>query len=510
MQRKHKRKLKKVKKIIKKTKKPLFRKKRIKSLVVRKKKIKNKKKIAKKFFKKIKIKKKTLTPIIKKKALSLPKEDKSSPSLFKAKIRIIGIGGGGGSIVSEIGKSLEKVTFVVADTDSRAFLKKSKVKYFPFGREHTHGLGTGLNVNLAFGAAEQEKEQIQKLFEGQDIVILIASLGGGVGSGATKVFADVSAEFDCVTFGIFTLPFKFEGKSKQAIAKKALSELRNSLNVSLAISNEKIFKIINKDTSITEAFSMVNRNLVASLESLIDLIYNPGLINIDFADVKAILKGKGNLAFLNSVEMSGKNRSDKVIQEILHNPLYSHSQFAAEKILFNIAGSNNLSMFEVDKISRAIAEENPGAKIIFGIQKNLKYKSKIKTTLLMTGQSKVGNQKMEKPLPVKKQAVVKKSKIKNKKVKDKKEKTTPTNTFSPVFNPVVFPMESVKRLSIEEKKQPAFEMETVSLEPQKQKKAIRRSALEIKKAEELEENKKSLQEKEWEIPAFLRKIKFKP
>ncbi len=448
-----------------------------------------------------------------------PKTDLLTNSFFKAKIKVIGIGGGGGSIVSEIGRSLDKAKFVIADTDTRVFKKRRGIKYLLLGQKLTHGLGTGLDPNLGRMAAEQEKEKITKLFDDQDMAIFVASLGGGVGSGATPVFAELSKNFKGVSFGIFTLPFKFEGKNKYKIATKSLQELRKHLNVSITIENEKIFKIINPDTSITEAFSIVNKSLIESLESLIDLIYNPGVINIDFADLRTILGGKGNLAFLNTAEASGKDKLEKISQEILHNPLYQSpvelnnalnvgrsNNFTAEKILFNIAGGKNLSMLEVDKISRIIAEQNPKAKIIFGISKNLKYKDKIKVTILITG-SPIVKEIVELKVPiVKPLRIISKvvEKIKNLKIKSKKknkssliavskdkEKILLIDTLAPVFNNVPVNFENSIKFSV---------FETTN-EP---KRAIRRSALEIKNDQEIEENKKSQQEKEWEIPAFLR------
>lgn len=438
-----------------------------------------------------------------------------TPSLsaesFKPKIRVIGIGGGGGSIVSEIGRSLDKATFVIADTDVRAFKAKKKpgIKYFLFGQEATHGLGTGLNTDLAKEAAQREKEKISLFFKEQDIVIFISCLGGGLGSGATQVFLDAAQDFSGITFGIFTLPFKFEGKNKQKVAAKALKELRKSLNISLTMPNERIFKVINENTAITEAFSMVNKNLVESLESLINLIQSPGLINIDFADLRTILQGKGNLAFLNTAESSGKDRAEQVIKNVLYNPLYQDG-FVPEKVLFNIEGGKGLNMFEVDKISRAIAEKNMKAKIIFGISKNPKYKNKIKTVLLMTGpapSAKVGvKESKPKEVPLGKNASKTKPKIKKIKVKKEKlkvgksepakEKTLALGDTLPVFyNPPVQAL-AVKKIDVSQK-------------PESAKKTIRRTALEIQKVEEMEKDKKSKQEKEWEIPAFLRFKKVK-
>lgn len=461
--------------------------------------------------KKILVKKKIVKPkkVVKKIApvISVNAVTEFSPQqFFKAKIKVIGIGGGGGSIVSEIGRSLHKATFVAADTDVRAFKKRSGIKQFLFGQEMTHGLGTGLNTELAKQAAESQKEDIAKLFEGQDIVIFIACLGGGLGSGATQVFTEVAKNFGGISFGIFTLPFKFEGKNKYNIAAKALRELRKSLNVSITIPNERIFKVIEADTAITDAFSMVNKSLIESLESLIDLIYTPGVINIDFADLKATLAGMGNLAFLNTVEASGADRAEKTVHDVLNNPLYQNNNFTVEKVLFNIASSGNVSMLEVDKISRAIAFHHEKAKIIFGLSKDAGLKNKIKTTLLMTGPTAGAPAENPKPQTPMTNQIPKTEKLKSKKVvKVKKVKKAAAKKPAvkkeavresisvPVFRPA-----------------PAYEgAAKMSIITDAKNKAIRRSALQIKEQEALEESKKSDQEKEWEIPAFLRKIKIK-
>ncbi|MBU3896008.1 cell division FtsZ family protein [Patescibacteria group bacterium] len=399
--------------------------------------------------------------------------DHSFSSVFRPKIRVIGIGGGGGSIVSEIGRSLEKASFVIADTDFRAIKRKSGIKYFYFGEEVTHGLGTGMNPELGREAAEKERERISKLFDGQDIVILVASLGGGLGSGAAPVFAEIGRGLGNVILGVFTLPFKFEGAKKSSITHRSIDKLREGLNALITISNERIFKIVDEKTPITEAFSLVNKNLIESLESLIDMIYNPGVINIDFADVKTILKGRGMMAFLNTAEAFGKNRAEELSEKIMNNPLLN-SNIKAEKMLFNISASDSLSMVEVDKISRKISELNPQARIIFGISKNLKSKSKVKVTLLIAGPS------FEPPLAQK--VVVKEVKT-HKRVK---RKSAPViKTAIPIIVPVSSEVQAVK------------------------KDMIRRNAMEVKKAEEIEEDKRLKQEEEWEIPAFLRKMRHK-
>ncbi|MBI3337522.1 MAG: hypothetical protein HY005_02780 [Candidatus Staskawiczbacteria bacterium] len=474
------------------------------------------------------VKKKTIIKSEKKavlKKLKIIKKENISAfpaeALFRARIKVVGIGGGGGSIVSEIGRTVNKATFVIADTDIRALKKKTGIKYFWFGKEFTHGLGTGVNPEIARTAAESEKEKITELFKDQDIVILIASLGGGLGSGATKVFAESAKLFGGITLGIFTLPFRFEGKNKSKIALKSLKELKSSLNVSITIPNERIFKVIGNDTSITEAFSTVNKSLIESLESLIDLIYNPGLINIDFADLRTILDGSGNSAFLNTVNASGKDKVKETVEKILINPLYQNNNFIAEKILFNISGGSGLNMIEVEKISKSIAALNPKAKIIFGISKDVKAKNKIKTTILITGPSKT-NESIKKVIKADAKVVAK---------KEQKVKKTFGHKTKGKGLPRAYRQAGAGRQARIAQKLPKNTLSDISLdhilnnnqvaaetsgklivaEPVnvKIKKTIRRNALEIKKAEALEQDKRLLQEEEWEIPAFLRRVKFK-
>jgi cell division protein FtsZ len=264
---------------------------------------------------------------------------------------------------------------------------------------------------------------------------------------------------------------------------------------------------------------MVNRSLIESLESLIDLIYNPGIINIDFADFRTILKGVGNTAFLNTIEESGKNRADKICEKILSNPLLQNNGFRAEKILFNVAGSDNLSMFEVERISSHISSANPEAKIIFGISKNSKLKNKVKTTILMTGGGEGGSLPAKKPETVKeaiKSEKIKLAKVKAKKAekpvkavkkpKVKKEAKKAKSKQKPISIPVLSPEITIPTVPVMARNRLANIIEE---ESEISKRGMRRSALEAKKAEEMEEKKRIAQEKEWEIPAFLRRVKFK-
>jgi len=240
--------------------------------VKRPKKIKETKK-AKKIKKVRKIKKvnriKKVKRVKKVKKAKRVKKINPQDAVRQTKLRIIGIGGGGGSIISEIVSRIKKADFVVANTDLRALRAVKKAKRFQFGQSLTQGLGTGMNIEVGEMAAENSKDKIKKLFEDQDLCIIIASLGGGTGSGSTPFFAKISKNLPCLTYGIFTLPFKFEGEKKMDIAKESLEKIRPYLNAFSVIPNERIFQIIDKNTPLKDALSAINERLADNLEGLI-------------------------------------------------------------------------------------------------------------------------------------------------------------------------------------------------------------------------------------------------
>ena len=328
----------------------------------------------------VKIKKK-----IKKKAVefSNPVID---PTVHKTKIRVIGVGGGGSTIVSEITSRIKKADFYVANTDVQALKESSKVaKQFQFGQNLTQGLGTGMNVELGETAAQEEKEKIEKILEGQDLCVIIACLGGGTSSGATPVFANISKKLGNITYGIFTLPFEFEGTKKMEAALEALEKIKPNLNVYTIVPNERIFQIVDKNTPLREALSAINKNLADNLEGLIEMVYLPGLINIDFADLRTILSGRGRLTYLNTTEVEEINK-EEVEKKLIYSPLYPYAIKGAKGVLYNITSGKNIQLSEVSRISNIISESvNKKAKIIFGIGQNQKYQNKIRITLLATG-----------------------------------------------------------------------------------------------------------------------------
>ncbi len=365
---------------------------------LKKKKVVAKPKTRKKVMAKPKTRKKVMAkPKTRKKVMAKPKTRKrikprrkvkppvSDPTIHKTKIRVIGIGGGGGSIVSEIVSRIKRADFVVANTDARALRGIKKVKRFQFGQDLTHGLGTGMNTEVGELAAQNEKERIEKLFEGQDLCIIVICLGGGTGSGAGPIFAKISKKLNCLTYGIFTMPFRFEGEKKMEIARESLEKIKSHLNIFSIIPNERIFQIIDKDTPLKDALSAINERLAENLEGLIEMIYLPGLINIDFADLQTILSGRGRLAYLNTIKIE-EPKKEEAVKKVISTPLYSYTIKGARGILYNVVGGKTLQLSEVSQISKIISDSvNKNAKIIFGISQIPRYQDKIKITLLATG-----------------------------------------------------------------------------------------------------------------------------
>jgi len=303
-------------------------------------------------------------------------------------LKIIGVGGGGCSIISEIAGEMKGEGFIAANTDAQALnqIVAPNVTRFQFGQNLTFGLGAGMNPDLGREAAENEKEKIKGIFKDTEFCILISCLGGGTGSGASPVFAEAAREVKCLSFGIFTLPFQFEGEKRAQISSEALEKLKSKLNGFAVISNENIFQVIDKDTPLKEAFFRVNKILSDSLKGLIESIYSTGLINIDFSDLKHILRGKGELSYLNTLELERSDHLEESVKRVLQNPLYSYSVEGAKGVLFHISGGQNLSLTDVEKISQTISSAvGPRARVAFGVTQNEDYQDKVKITLLATG-----------------------------------------------------------------------------------------------------------------------------
>ncbi|MCK4473706.1 cell division FtsZ family protein [Candidatus Parcubacteria bacterium] len=463
------------------------------------------------------IKKRKIIKRVKTKAKARAK--KETDKVKKTKIKVIGIGGGGNSIVSEIASRMKKANFVVANTDIQALKSSSRrAAHFQFGLNLTQGLGTGMNTELGMAAAQDEKDRIKKMLENQDLVILVVSLGGGTGSGAAPIFAKICKDLGNLCLGIFTLPFEFEGEKKMEIAKNSLAKLKYQLNAFSVIPNERIFRIIDEKTPLKMALSAINKSLTESLEGLIETIYEPGLINIDFADLKTILSGQGKLAYLNTIEIQKKRDTAKeAIEKVLNSPLYPYSIKGAKGILLNISGPKDLGLFEVSKISKTISDLlNKEAKIIFGVSHNKKNSNVIKTTLLATG---IPSQRLSLKKPAVQKKVLPKKTLPKKKRKRKVSK--PSKITKPIkkikktkpIKPIkpVKPVQTPKNLLPKVIDASAGSAPIISIHPEekhleeKNSEKVRKNALQIKKEVEETEKKMNEQEKIWETPTFLRR-----
>ena len=455
-----------------------------------------------------------MSKAIKKQKTKLPKaklqpEAKAGDEVKRTKIRVIGIGGGGGTIISEISSKMPRASFVAANTDGQALKSVARViSRFPFGQALTRGLGTGMNPELGTTAALSDKDKIKKLLEGQDLCVLVACLGGGTGSGAVPVFAKISRSLGNITYGIFTLPFKFEGERKMEIARESLKRVKNYLNAVTIIPNERVFQIIDKNTPLRQSLSVINKNLADGLGGLIETIYEPGLINIDFADFRTILDGKGRLAYLNTVEVQKKEGSTKeLITEALNSPLFPYSIKGGKGVLLNISGEKELSLSDVAQISKTISDlVNPEAKIIFGVSQSKQYSNILKTTLMVTGCNlkifpKLGRKKRrKKPKKEEMKEPVGKKEIKPKK-KRKPRKTKVAEKPKPKKRRKI----RVKKEKNEVSVLPSAKEEKPEAEREATEEKVRKNALQIRKESEEVEKEMVEREKFWETPAFLRK-----
>lgn len=469
-------------------------------------------------FKKIKEIVKKSTPSAREEVL----ENNVEPSIKRIKIRVIGIGGGGGSIISELSSKIRNASFVAANTDRQALKQiRRNVLRFQFGEDLTHGLGTGMNWEIAQNAAQAEKDKIKKLLTGYDLCIFVVCLGGGTGSGAALIFAKIARSLGNLSYGIFTLPFKFEGERKAQIAKDSLEKLRHHLNAISIIPNERIFQIIERSTPLKNALSLMNKNLADSLEGLIETIYSPGLINIDFADLKTVFEGRGRLTYLNSVIVPSLEKSEELQKSVLSSPLYPYGIRGSRGVLFNIMGERQLLLSEVAQLSKSISDlASQEAKIIFGVSQKKKpelLKNGVKITLLATGCAQKifpSSQKKRKIKKIPHPSVPapalnspkpqKKKKIRKKKIKRLKRVKGGTKRSFGAGRKKIKKVMQKRLIPLGRKKQKKVHSLILS-EPKKIEVKIRRSALELKKDIEEAEKEMLEQEKQWETPTFLRR-----
>jgi len=314
-----------------------------------------------------------------------------------ASIKVIGIGGGGCNAVNRmIEAGIEGVEFIAANTDLQALRQSYAPVKLQLGAKLTKGLGAGANPEVGRQAALEDTEKIIELLEGADMVFVTAGLGGGTGGGSAPIVASLSSELGAVTVAVVTKPFHFEGKRRMHQAEHAVGELRDSADTVITIPNERLLTAVPPDTSLIDAFKFADDVLRQAVQGISDLITVPGVINLDFADVKTIVTGMG-MALMGTGVAEGDSRAETAARKAINSPLLEDTSInGARGVLINITGSQNMTLREVSEASRIIQEAaHVDANIIFGSVFDDEMKNKLKITVIATGfEDEVGEEKL--------------------------------------------------------------------------------------------------------------------
>lgn len=304
-----------------------------------------------------------------------------------AKIRVIGIGGGGGNVVNSMIKEsmIRGVDFIAINTDGQALLNSQASAKVQIGENLTKGLGSGGNPEIGHKAAEESREKIKELLEGTDMVFLTAGMGGGTGTGATSVVAEVAKEVGALTVAVVTKPFVFEGTRRMVAAEEGIERIKDKVDTLIVIPNQRILEVVDKKLSLLEAFKVADSVLNHGVQGISDLITIPGLVNVDFADVKSIMSDAGSALMGIGIGV-GENRAQHAARQATASPLLEVSMEGARGVLFNIIGGTDLTMAEVDEASKIItAAADPDANIIFGATIDESMHDQLKITVIATG-----------------------------------------------------------------------------------------------------------------------------
>jgi len=302
-------------------------------------------------------------------------------------VKVIGIGGGGGNAIDRmLGAKISGVELVACNTDAQDLKKIKAHKKIRMGKQATRGLGAGTNPELGRKAALESKEELTQTLLGADLVFLAAGLGGGTGSGAISLIADIAHSQGALVIAIVTKPFSFEGVSRMRVAERCLGELQTKVDALLVVPNDQILKLVGADTTVQGAFWKADELLRQAVQGISDLITKAGIINVDFADLKAVMKNAGKSVFGVGYG-KGEKRMDMALDSALHSPLLDISLQGAKAVLLHITGSADLTLQEVQAAAQQVKKEvSPQAKIIFGAlhDRSLKH-GEVKITLIATG-----------------------------------------------------------------------------------------------------------------------------
>jgi len=315
----------------------------------------------------------------------MPKIDPKIESF--ARIKVIGIGGSGGNAVNHmVNSKIGGVEFIAINTDAQDLHKSQATKKIHIGKNLTRGLGTGMDPETGKRAAEETIEEIQSIVKGADMIFIACGMGGGTGTGASPVVAKVAKDQNTLTIAVVTRPFFFEGKQRMQVADRGLENLRNEVDALIVIPNDRILSIVDKSTTCINAFAMCDDVLRQAVEGISDLITTPGIINLDFNDIKAVMQNAGT-ALMGVGSATGENRAVIAAKAAIDSPLLDVSIQGARGVLFAIAGGDDLMMLEIQEAAKVITESiDPNAKVIFGAIKDSRLKKdEVKVTVIASG-----------------------------------------------------------------------------------------------------------------------------
>jgi len=318
------------------------------------------------------------------------REEASAPIV---RIKVVGIGGGGGNAVTRMSKDFMRgVEFIALNTDIQD-LEKSNVRHrINIGRNLTRGMGAGMNPDVGRQSAEESRSEIIEALQGADLIFLTAGMGGGTGTGATPIVAEAAREVGALTVAVVTKPFAFEGSQRSRIAEEGIARLRDRVDSLIVIPNDRIFSIIGNDTSIMKAFTKIDEVLKNTVQGVSEIISSSGLVNVDFADIKAIMQAAG-VAIVGVGQASGNDRAIKAATQAINSPLLERSIEGAKGVLFGISGGADLKMSEINEAAKIITENaDQGARIIFGAYFDRRVpKGTLKINLIATGFNGLGS-----------------------------------------------------------------------------------------------------------------------
>jgi cell division protein FtsZ len=303
-----------------------------------------------------------------------------------AVIKVVGVGGAGGNVVDDVAKEVQDVEYIRANTDAQA-LNNSKVgTAIQLGQELTRGLGAGANPEVGKGAAEENRDKIYEIIKGADMLFIAAGMGGGTGTGAAPVFAEIAKELGILTVAVVTKPFAFEGMKRQKVAELGMNELSRYVDSLITIPNDKLLTVLGKNASLLSAFGAANNVLLGAVKGISDLILRPGLINVDFADVRTVMSAKG-MAMMGTGEASGENRAQEAAARAISSPLLEDvNMYGAKGVLVNLTGGLDMSIDELKIVGDIVREfTSDEATVVVGTVIDENAGDLLRVTVVFTG-----------------------------------------------------------------------------------------------------------------------------